>query len=187
MTATAVAVVDDHAVFAEALCAALGVAGLPAASVALDGIGSLVGRVLATGAAVAVVDVDLGHGRSGTELIEPLRRAGLRVLLLTADIGLRPTLVDPGADAVLDKRGSFREVREAVRAHLAPMRRPDWGLSRREAEVLRCLVAGRTAAEIAAERGVALSTVRTHIRGVLAKLGVRSQLAAVAVAREWAD
>ena len=51
------------------------------------------------------------------------------------------------------------------------------------------IVDGSTADEIAAREFVAVSTVRTHIRSILDKLGVNSQLAAVALARRsgWLD
>ena len=55
-------------------------------------------------------------------------------------------------------------------------------LTEREAQVLRCLAGGRSVATIAAASYVAEATVRTHVRGVLTKLGVGSQLAAVALA-----
>lgn len=55
-------------------------------------------------------------------------------------------------------------------------------LTDREQEVLGELLAGRTATEIAAVERVSLATVRSHIRAVLSKLGVSSQLAAVALA-----
>jgi DNA-binding CsgD family transcriptional regulator len=57
-------------------------------------------------------------------------------------------------------------------------------LTRREQEAL-CLIAeGHGAAEIAGLWEVALPTVRSHIRAVLAKLGVTSQLRAAAMARD---
>jgi two-component system, NarL family, nitrate/nitrite response regulator NarL len=55
-------------------------------------------------------------------------------------------------------------------------------LSLREREILTHLMAGRCAAEIARECVVAEATVRTQTKAILAKLGVNSQLAAVAVA-----
>ena len=55
-------------------------------------------------------------------------------------------------------------------------------LTQREALVLGALTDGLSAEEIAQEHFVALTTVRSQIRSVLRKLGVRSQLAAVAVA-----
>jgi len=55
-------------------------------------------------------------------------------------------------------------------------------LTRREMEVLRLLAAGGDASTIAAQLHVSPLTVRTHIRSVLAKLDVHSQLQAVAKA-----
>ncbi len=55
-------------------------------------------------------------------------------------------------------------------------------LTQRESLVLAALSDGLTAEEIARAHYVALTTVRSQIRAVLQKLGVRSQLAAVAVA-----
>ncbi len=51
-----------------------------------------------------------------------------------------------------------------------------------ERRVLHQMMRGRSATEIASEQVVALSTVRTHIRSILRKLNVSSQLAAVAIA-----
>ncbi|MDZ7673790.1 MAG: LuxR C-terminal-related transcriptional regulator [Acidimicrobiales bacterium] len=56
-------------------------------------------------------------------------------------------------------------------------------LTAREQAVLAGLMDGLSAAELADRDFVALSTVRSQIRSVLTKLGVSSQLAAVAVAR----
>jgi Flp pilus assembly pilin Flp len=46
------------------------------------------------------------------------------------------------------------------------------------------LVDGTQAAEIAERSYVSLSTVRSHVKSILAKLGVRSQLAAVSMAKK---
>ena len=55
-------------------------------------------------------------------------------------------------------------------------------LTAAERRVLDHLTAGRTAAEVADLLVLSVSTVRTHIRSILRKLDVRSQLSAVAVA-----
>ncbi len=55
-------------------------------------------------------------------------------------------------------------------------------LTPREREVLEGLVRGRNAHALADELGIRYSTVRTHIQNLLAKLGVNSQLEAVALA-----
>ena len=52
-----------------------------------------------------------------------------------------------------------------------------------EQEVLGLLVVGKSADEISAELFVSLATVRTHVRAILRKLGVNSQLAAVVLAQ----
>lgn len=52
-------------------------------------------------------------------------------------------------------------------------------LTRREHQVLTLLAAGKTAKPIATELAVSLTTVRTHIQHILAKLGVHSCLEAV--------
>ena len=55
-------------------------------------------------------------------------------------------------------------------------------LSAREETVLRHMQAGLTAVEIARTDYVTLATARSQIRSILMKLGVNSQLAAVAMA-----
>ncbi|NNU27569.1 LuxR C-terminal-related transcriptional regulator [Isoptericola sediminis] len=63
-------------------------------------------------------------------------------------------------------------------------------LTSTEDAILRAMLAGASAAQIGLHRHASVNTVRTHIKAVLAKLGVRSQLEAVAVAHragcmEW--
>ncbi|UZJ31921.1 response regulator transcription factor [Streptomyces endophytica] len=57
-------------------------------------------------------------------------------------------------------------------------------LSDREGAVLRLMTAGLTNAEIADRLGVGPATVKTHVAGVLAKLGVRDRTQAVITAYE---
>ncbi len=56
------------------------------------------------------------------------------------------------------------------------------GLTASERRVLYYLTEGWAAQDMTGELVVSLTTVRSHIRSVLRKLGVRSQLAAVALA-----
>jgi DNA-binding NarL/FixJ family response regulator len=65
--------------------------------------------------------------------------------------------------------------------------RPFADLTEREQAVLAGLVEGHCAEEIAKAGFVSISTVRSQIKAILHKLGVNSQLAAVAMARraEW--
>jgi DNA-binding CsgD family transcriptional regulator len=55
-------------------------------------------------------------------------------------------------------------------------------LSARELEVLGWVALGRRAHEIAAELGIASTTVESHVRSAMRKVGARSQAQLVAVA-----
>jgi len=57
-------------------------------------------------------------------------------------------------------------------------------LSEREREVLACIGAGRSNAEIAAELVISMATVKTHVRHIFAKLDLRDRAQAVVVARD---
>ena len=56
-------------------------------------------------------------------------------------------------------------------------------LTKRENEIMRCLVAGMSVDATATQLYLSRNTVRTHIQNVLGKLNVHSAVAAVAVAR----
>ena len=93
----------------------------------------------------------------------------------------RPLLGAAAREALLD---DLRVRRESLTRALTPFER----LTPRERRVLGGLAEGLSADEIATSHYVSLTTVRSQIRGVLCKLGVRSQLAAVAHANRagWA-
>lgn len=56
-------------------------------------------------------------------------------------------------------------------------------LTAREVEILRLLADGRPGAEVAAELHIALGSLKTRVHRILRKLGVKSQLEAVTMAR----
>jgi DNA-binding NarL/FixJ family response regulator len=139
------------------------------------------------------------HHVSATRKEDVLREAGDHVARAVAD----------GAHGWVHKTESFehllhvvvaaaegREVlSSAARAELIRLHQRDAArkkdlatrldrLSVREREVLDRLAEGRQAVTIADEFGVSLATVRAHIRSVLTKLQVGSQLAAVALVNE---
>ncbi|MGH3771284.1 MAG: response regulator transcription factor, partial [Pseudonocardiaceae bacterium] len=76
----------------------------------------------------------------------------------------------------------LRELREDARRARDRDARLDV-LTHREREVLLRMVDGTPVSQIAVESVVSTSTVRTHVRSILTKLGVRSRLEAVSVAR----
>jgi DNA-binding NarL/FixJ family response regulator len=80
-------------------------------------------------------------------------------------------------------------IREGLLTHLRTHRQVQQeraaafsSLTRRESQVLRDLALGMTPEEVARSSYVSLNTVRSQIRGVLAKLAVNSVVAAVAIA-----
>lgn len=82
------------------------------------------------------------------------------------------------------------ELEKLLRLHRATEQRrwlPFDELTQREREVFELVYAGLSAEQIADQACVSINTVRTHIRSILNKLNVNSQLAAVAMARsrDW--
>ncbi|MBT2468985.1 response regulator transcription factor [Streptomyces sp. ISL-66] len=155
--------------------------------------------------AVVVLDRRLPDG-DGIDAIGPLKAAapGTRVLVLTGEASpaVAARVAEAGASGLILKIGNLRELQDGVRRVAAGEvafsegllggvldrltgRTADVGarLTPRERETLSLLGEGLGAAEISRRLGVALNTARNHVQRVLEKLGARSQLEAVAVAR----
>ncbi len=210
-----VLVVDDHAVMAHALAAALRLQGfgtvesLSGTTITDDAI--LEGAAHAGDGVIVVLDLHLGGDRHSTPAIAPLVDQGARVLVLTAerDPRLLGECLEAGALGVFDKSQAFDQLvdqildaaagrsvmslraREDLLTGLRASRRerqhtlaPFETLTPRERDALAGLLAGRSAQEIASGHHLGLSTVRTHVKTMMRKLGVNSQLAAVALARD---
>lgn len=116
----AVAIVDDHELFAQALEIALRASGcdvarleLPRASLST---GPLLSRVLRRRPKVLLLDLDLGDHGDGFSLIGPVSRSGTDVLVLTGtvDPGRWAHAVMAGARAVLAKSSPLAKVVDAV-------------------------------------------------------------------------
>ncbi len=208
---TSVAIVDDHRLFAEALRLALGPAGVEARVVPPAPPQQVVADLVAEPVDLVLLDLDLGAWGDSTPLVAPLVAAGLRVLVVTGTtdrmriaaaleqgaIGYQ--LKEPGLQALLQRvtralsaRGALDAEHRVVlldelvrtRAATAAARAPFELLTDREAQTLRELARGRSVATIAADWFVSEATVRSHVRSILGKLAVPSQLAAVAAAVE---
>lgn len=155
--------------------------------------------------AVVVLDRRLPDG-DGIDAIGPLKAAapGTRVLVLTGEASpaVAARVAEAGGSGLILKIGNLRELQDGVRRVAAgdvafsdgllggaldrlTGRTPDVGarLTPRERETLSLLGEGLGAAEISQRLGVAVNTARNHVQRVLEKLGARSQLEAVAVAR----
>lgn len=87
----------------------------------------------------------------------------------------------------LDTRIAGRVVAGLPHEHPGTLHERFPQLTAREAEVLGLVVAGRTNPEIARELFLGVSTVKSHVNAVFAKLGVTDRRAAIAAAGEDRD
>lgn len=89
----------------------------------------------------------------------------------------------------LDRRYWLEDVLRTHRRETRRLHGPFTELTARERAIFAAVYEGLSADQIAEETCVSVSTVRSHIRSILAKLNVHSQLAAVALARTsgWFD
>jgi DNA-binding NarL/FixJ family response regulator len=206
-----IAIVDDHELLCQTLVTTLERAGLPARAVKPTGHDEILAEVDRVRPAVVLLDLELGPPLgTSLDLVAPLRELGAHVVIMTGvtDRIRLAECVEAGADGLLNKaepldrllsgiedvsfRGSMLppaerdELLHELRLHRAEQAarfEPFERLTVREAEVLHELMQGANAERIAEQAFVSVSTVRSHIKAILWKLGVGSQLAAVAVAQ----
>jgi len=198
-----VLLVEDHDMVAEALQLALDRA---------DGI-TVVGRARSRAEAVAdarehepdviLLDRRLADG-DALGVVAQLGETGARVLVLTGDAtpSVAVQVAKAGGAGLLLKSSQLGLLESAVRdvaaggvvfdPELLPDifdrltgRTPARGaeLTARERETLDLLAEGATTEEIGERLGISRNTTRNHVQRVLEKLGARSKLEAVAVAR----
>ncbi|MFB7181795.1 response regulator [Streptomyces sp. NPDC056257] len=115
------------------------------------------------------------HGGASGFLLKDASPAMLVEAVRAAAVG--DSLVSPAITVRL-----LREM--APKTPASQARRPAEPLTEREREVVRCLARGLTNAEIAGELFVSLSTVKTHLANVQAKLDARNRVEIAAWAWE---
>jgi two-component system nitrate/nitrite response regulator NarL len=205
-------IVEDHELLAESLALSLRAQGHDVVvTPAARGYDSILDDAVEAKPEVVLLDLHLGDDvGTSLPLIPRLGRAGARVVMVTGvtdEIELA-MCIEAGAVGVVSKAVPFetlvedvdrilrgqqimseaereqlllalREARAAERERMEPFET----LTPREQTVLALLIDGHQADRIAEECFVSLATVRSQIRSILQKLGVNSQLAAVAMAR----
>ena len=119
-------------------------------------------------------------------VFEAIRAGASGFLLKTspADELVRAVRVVAAGDALLSPSITRRLVEEFARRPAATEPRGLEDLTPRELDVLRLIARGFSNAEIATELFVEASTVKSHVAGVLAKLGLRDRVQAVVAAYE---
>lgn len=200
-----VVIVDDHAAFADMFQVALErVDDLECVGSAAS-LAEAVQVIADTAPDIVVVDLALGED-DGLEVVRRLRADDDDVVLVVAsarsDTYALATVAVAGANGFAPKKGAFKELVAILRAaragsmSVAPTLLPEaasvslgdgaWPirLTARETEVLALMGNGASVSAIARLLHISLSTCRTHVRSVHAKLGVRTQLEAVLKARQ---
>lgn len=200
---------DDHAVFVEALTAALPQKGFRVVGAATSIRDTLV-SVRRHRPDVCLLDryFDDGDGIDAIAGVIASGSAGMRVVMVTADrdvLAMRRAL-RAGASGYVNKMCGLSALAEAIQSVAAggvvtelPAQRtgePDRAttqpgpgllceLTARERQCLALLVAGARTTSMASQLGVSRTTVRTHVQSVLTKLGVHSRLEATSVALRY--
>jgi two-component system, NarL family, nitrate/nitrite response regulator NarL len=160
---------------------------------------------------IALVNIARTPAGDGIRLVHPLALSGVHVVVVTEDtdrarwgqalsLGARTIVAQDvplstiaaavrrlrdGTDAMApeDRRVLVAHY-QAQHTVAAEHRELLETLSQRESEILSHLTLGHAVGEIAQLSFVSQATVRSQVKSVLAKLGVSSQLAAVALARQ---
>lgn len=154
---------------------------------------------------VVLMDIDL-PGLSGIEAVRKIRATGntTPILMLTVfdDNNHVFEAICAGASGYLLKKHLSSRLFEAIEElksggapmspsvarmvinsmHQKPVQENPYGLTARESDVLTSLSKGNSYKLIAAEFGLSVDTVRTHIKSIYEKLHVHSQTEAVAKA-----
>lgn len=212
-----VLVMDDHVLLGESLALALRASGLEVELPSLGSRPALQQLVADHPPDLVLLDLELGGDiGDGTTLVRPFVQSGARVLILSAtrDRMKIASAIEQGAMGYVSKSAPFHELLEVTcraadggevlsdverqellhglrvfREREVAAHEPFEHLTEREAQVLRALADGHNVGGLAREWFVSESTVRTQVRGILSKLGVRSQLEAVALALRtgWLD
>ena len=202
MAAIRVLVVDDHAVFCDALATILGTD--PEFQVVGKGgtVSEAINGVRALGPDVVLLDVHMPDG-SGVDAAATIKneRPQTQVVILTSDEeeSVLRLAVQAGVTGYLSKHEPAAQVMQAVRsaargeALIAPymlarllggMQKkpapvPETPLTARELAVLQELALGHDNEGVAKKLGMAPNTARTHVQNILSKLKVHSKLEAV--------
>ncbi len=169
-----------------------------------------IARKLDWGPDLVLIDLRPFNVKSGSTIVRHVQRSGCQVCVIDyAGDGDRPSAwLRAGSSAVVSEDEPFDELFRTItrlmsigRPHSvprAPVARTDEPpnarrrgprlelfvrLTEREQVVLSELMEGHGAEDIAKAAFVSISTVRSQIKAILQKLGVNSQLAAVAMAR----
>ncbi len=202
---------DDHQILTDALAAVVASEpGVRMVASPVDNGGDAVALTVSHRPDVVLMDIELHGPVSGIEATRQIRKLSPQTKVLVVSGHRRPTVmveaIEAGAVGFIDKGTAMATVLQGVRDVAAgkilidPVRlaalmpalaaerrsRADTSdrfarLTQREHEILGMLAEGVRNDAIARLLSISVATVRTHTSNILAKLGVHSQLEAVAL------
>jgi two-component system, NarL family, nitrate/nitrite response regulator NarL len=205
-----VLIVDDHALLGLGLQGELRRRGLTAELGETVSADALLAQVAERRPSLVVLDIMVPGVGGGRAVLPMILAHGSSIVMLTGtvDTGLWGTCIEAGALAVLSKDEPLTDIFDAIvaavdgrpvrpgrsAALVASVRRerserqarlaPFALLTPREQRVLAALMTGASVGGIAREDYVTVDTVRSHVKSLLRKLRVSSQLEAVALANQ---
>ena len=207
-----IAIVDDHPVLSTAIKAALEHQEIAHATTLDPTVAGAEQAMVDLAPDLCLLDLDLGqHQAGGMRFVRAAIQANIRTVMLTGsnDEVALGRCVGAGAVGVVQKTNTFVDVialiarvvnggtcnsdTDLLQWVLAAQRfdaeqgrllQPFSTLTAREQVVLQHLIDGQRVDEIAEVDFVSVATVRSQIRAVLQKLSVKSQISAVAKARQ---
>ena len=204
-----VLIVEDRSLLAESLALALSISGIHAQIVSDVSPGTVLEAIEAGSPGLALVALGVGSGDLTEQIVSLLCERAIPSVVMTGGrdrlrlarclangaIGVVGKSVDmvqliamakhPESVDAFFGASHHMEFQDALRQHAARITkrlRAFRFLTPREREVLQDLTMGLRAKDIAEHSFVAISTVRSQIKSILRKLGVSSQLEAVAMA-----
>lgn len=189
-------VVDDHPIVLEGLSGILKREGYAAVS-AVSGSEAIGKLTAAQDISIAVIDLNLGDGVSGLDLISAMRNIcpGIRILVYTMydDLWNVSKIMELGVDGIVVKGDSIGELTKAVRSvaegtpyvserirrRVEDMRCLGGKLSVLDLNVLRMISEGHSTAAIASSVFLTEKSVEYHRKNILKKLDARNMTEAI--------
>lgn len=193
---------DDHPLVRAGLKHSLGLKnGFVISGEASDGY-SAVEKILDDPPDIGLIDMDM-PGLNGTGVVRILKKSipKLKLLILSTytDEKLVREAMSAGADGYLLKNVPISDLEKIIRSFCAGKTcfspylvnlsmedavvsekgKVDVGLTGRELEVLRDIANGKSNKEISAELFITVETVKSHVKNLYKKLGVRNRVDAV--------
>ncbi|MFE2752798.1 response regulator transcription factor [Actinosynnema sp. NPDC059335] len=195
--------VEDHHLVAEAIRLAWADSAAVEVVASVGSLAAALAEVRAHRPEVVLLDRRLPDG-DGLDSIAAFEALGARVLVLTgeASVSVAARAAESGAAGLVLKSARLEDLTDAVLRVAAGEvvfdgallggvldkltgrgRNGGVSLTVRERQALLLMAEGASTEEIGERMGVARNTVRNHVQRVLEKLGARSKLEAVAIAR----